>query len=312
MPYSEELDVRVTDTSLRDGSHAKRHQFTEQQVRAIVRALDDAGMPVIEIAHGDGLGGSSFNYGFSKVDERVLIGTAVHEARRAHIAALMLPGIGTKDDIRAVRDLGASIVRIATHCTEADISEQHFNVAREIGMETVGFLMMSHTVTPDVLASQARIMADAGCQCVYVVDSAGAMVLDDVAERVAAVVAELGDDAQVGCAYRLPTRHRPGHDNDRGRVGGAGEQCGSTEPPQAGQQDAEGDEPGTSPGPQANLPRTQAQHGPVTRGRRIVGTATTAALRDGHRRLSPCPNCGVSRTLGHDQSKNLRRPRVCG
>lgn len=198
MPYSDELDVRVTDTSLRDGSHAKRHQFTEDQVRRIVRALDDAGMPVIEVSHGDGLGGSSFNYGFSKVDERLLIAAAADEAVRARIAVLMLPGLGVKDDIKAARQAGASVVRIATHCTEADISEQHFGLAREIGMETVGFLMMAHTVGPDVLAEQARIMADAGCQCVYIVDSAGAMVLDDVTERVAAVVAELGDDAQVG------------------------------------------------------------------------------------------------------------------
>jgi 4-hydroxy 2-oxovalerate aldolase len=197
-PYSETLDVRVTDTSLRDGSHAKRHQFTEADVRAIVAALDDAGMPVIEVTHGDGLGGSSYNYGFSAVDERVLMKAAVDEARSAKIAALMLPGLGVKDDIVAAQDLGVSIVRIATHCTEADISEQHFALARDRGLETVGFLMMAHTVGAEVLADQARIMADAGCQCVYVVDSAGAMILDDVTERVSAVVAELGDDAQVG------------------------------------------------------------------------------------------------------------------
>ncbi len=198
MPYSAELDIRVTDTSLRDGSHAKRHQFTEDDVRSIVRALDDAGMPVIEVTHGDGLGGSSYNYGHSLVDERVLMKAAVDEARQAKIAALMLPGVGTKDDIKAIEDIGVSIVRIATHCTEADISEQHFALARDIGLETVGFLMMAHTIDPDTLARQARIMADAGCQCVYVVDSAGAMILEDASDRVTAVVAELGDDVQVG------------------------------------------------------------------------------------------------------------------
>jgi 4-hydroxy 2-oxovalerate aldolase len=198
MVYSDTLDVRVTDTSLRDGSHAKRHRFTETDVRSIVRALDDAGMPVIEVTHGDGLGGSSYNYGFSATDERVLMKAAVDEARAARIAALMLPGLGVKDDISAAHDLGVSVIRIATHCTEADISEQHFAMSRELGLETVGFLMMAHTVAPDVLAGQARIMADAGCQCVYVVDSAGAMILDDVTERVAAVVAELGPDAQAG------------------------------------------------------------------------------------------------------------------
>lgn len=198
MPFSDTLDVRVTDTSLRDGSHAKRHQFTEQNVRDIVAALDAAGMPVIEVTHGDGLGGSSYNYGASLVDERTLMRAAVDAATSAKIAALMLPGLGTKDDIKAIADIGVSICRIATHCTEADISEQHFGVARDAGLETVGFLMMAHTVTPDNLATQARIMADAGCQCVYVVDSAGAMILNDVTERVEAVVAELGNDSQVG------------------------------------------------------------------------------------------------------------------
>lgn len=198
MPYSDSLDVRVTDTSLRDGSHAKRHQFTADHVRAIVGALDEAGMPVIEVSHGDGLGGSSHNYGFSLVDERVLMKAAVDTARRARIAALMLPGVGTIDDIRAAVDLGVSIIRVATHCTEADISEQHFRFARDLGAETVGFLMMAHTQPPEVLARQARIMADAGCQCVYVVDSAGSLILDEVTDRVAALVDELGTDAQTG------------------------------------------------------------------------------------------------------------------
>ena len=198
MPYSQDLDVRVTDTSLRDGSHAKRHQFIESDVRAIVAALDAAGMPVIEVSHGDGLGGSSYNYGKSLVDERKLIAAAVDEAERARIAALMLPGLGTKDDIKAAHELGVSIVRVATHCTEADIAEQHFGLAREIGLETVGFLMMSHTIEPEALAVQARVMAEAGCQCVYVVDSAGAMVLEAASERVEALVNALDDDVQVG------------------------------------------------------------------------------------------------------------------
>lgn len=191
-------DVRVTDTSLRDGSHHKRHQFTADEVRAIVAALDGAGVPVIEVTHGDGLGGSSFNYGFSKTPEQELIKLAAQTATNAKIAFLMLPGVGTKEDIIEAQGNGGSICRIATHCTEADVSIQHFGLARERGLETVGFLMMSHTISPEKLAKQARIMADAGCQCVYVVDSAGALVLDGVADRVAAVVAELGSDAQVG------------------------------------------------------------------------------------------------------------------
>jgi 4-hydroxy 2-oxovalerate aldolase len=198
MPYSPALDVRMTDTCLRDGSHAKAHQFTEKQVRDVVSALDAIGMPVIEVTHGDGLGGSSFNYGFSLTDERLLMKAAVESAKNAKIAALMVPGIGTLDDIRFIKDIGLSIVRVATHCTEADVSIQHFGLARQLGLETVGFLMMAHSREPEVLAKQARIMADAGCQCVYVVDSAGAMILEDVQYRVEAVVAELGDDAQVG------------------------------------------------------------------------------------------------------------------
>jgi 4-hydroxy 2-oxovalerate aldolase len=193
-----ERDVRITDTSLRDGSHAKQHRFTEAQVRDVVAALDAAGVPVVEVSHGDGLAGSSYNYGFSLTDERILMRAAVEAARSARIAALMLPGLGTIDDIRAAVDLGVSVIRIATHCTEADISEQHFAISRELGLETVGFLMMAHTQPPEALAEQARIMADAGCQCVYVVDSAGALILDEVTDRVSALVAELGDDAQVG------------------------------------------------------------------------------------------------------------------
>ncbi|HEX4705322.1 MAG TPA: 4-hydroxy-2-oxovalerate aldolase [Pseudonocardiaceae bacterium] len=196
--FSDELDLRITDTSLRDGSHHKRHQFTADEVRAIVGALDSAGVPVIEVTHGDGLGGSSFNYGFSRTPEQELIAVAAATARTAKIAVLMLPGVGVKDDIVVAQGNGASICRIATHCTEADVSVQHFGLARDRGLETVGFLMMAHSQPPEALAKQARIMADAGCQCVYVVDSAGALVLEQVSDRVAALVAELGGDAQVG------------------------------------------------------------------------------------------------------------------
>ena len=198
MSFSKDLDVRITDSSLRDGSHPKRHAFTSAEVARVVTALDAAGVPAIEVSHGDGLSGSSFAYGRSAVDERELIATAVEHASSAKIAALMLPGVAVKDDIAAAADLGVRIIRIATHCTEADVSVQHFGLARELGLETVGFLMMSHSTAPEALARQARIMADAGCQCVYVVDSAGAMILEDASDRVAALVDELGADAQVG------------------------------------------------------------------------------------------------------------------
>ena len=174
------------------------HQFTEEQVRATVHALDAAGVEVIEVTHGDGLGGSSFNYGFSRADEIELIAAGVEEATQAKIAVLLVPGIGTMEDLRNAREAGASVARIATHCTEADVSIQHFGLARDLGMETVGFLMMAHMTTPDELARQARIMVDAGAQCVYCVDSAGALVLDDAQERVQAMFAEIGHQAQVG------------------------------------------------------------------------------------------------------------------
>jgi len=190
--------IRVTDTTLRDGSHAVAHQFTVEQVRDVVAGLDAAGVPVIEVAHGDGLGGSTLTYGRSRVDERELIAAACQTAQRATIAALILPGVGTVSDIKAARDLGVGLLRVATHASEADISAEHFHAARELGMQTAGFLMMSHTLEPEALAAQARVMADNGCECVYVVDSAGAMVLDGVTDRVAALVAELGADAQVG------------------------------------------------------------------------------------------------------------------
>ena len=190
--------VRITDTTLRDGSHAMSHQFTEEQVRATVHALDAAGVEVIEVTHGDGLGGSSFNYGFSLTDDIQLISAAVQEATRAKIAVLLLPGLGTVEDLRRAREAGASVARIATHCTEADVSIQHFGIARDLGMETVGFLMMAHRTSPAELARQARIMVDAGAQCVYCVDSAGALLIGDAQERILALIAEIGGEAQVG------------------------------------------------------------------------------------------------------------------
>ncbi|WP_242907118.1 4-hydroxy-2-oxovalerate aldolase [Actinomadura terrae] len=190
--------IRITDSTLRDGSHAMAHRFTEEQVRGVVHALDRAGVEVIEVTHGDGLGGSSFNYGFSLEDDIKLVGAAVDEATAAKIAVLLLPGLGTVEDLRKAHGAGASVARIATHCTEADVSLQHFAAARDLGMETVGFLMLSHRIGPAELAAQARIMVDGGAQCVYVVDSAGALVLGEAQERISALVREIGHEAQVG------------------------------------------------------------------------------------------------------------------
>jgi 4-hydroxy 2-oxovalerate aldolase len=191
-------DVRIIDTTLRDGSHAMAHQFTEKQVRDTVRALDSAGAEVIEVAHGDGIGGSSFNYGFSCAAELDLITASREEATGAKIAVLLVPGIGTARDLRRAHDAGAQMVRIATHCTEADVSVQHFGTAIELGMETAGFLMMAHRTSPETLAQQARIMVDAGCQTVYVTDSAGALMMEEATARFEALVTEVADEAWVG------------------------------------------------------------------------------------------------------------------
>lgn len=191
-------DVRIIDTTLRDGSHAMSHRFTETQVRDTVRALDAAGVEWIEVSHGDGVGGSSFNYGFSGTDEMTLIAAAKEEARTAKIAVLLVPGIGTVEDLKKARDAGAEMVRVATHCTEADVSIEHFTEARELGMQTSGFLMMAHRIGPEELAKQARIMVDAGCECPYVTDSAGALLMHEAKERFEALLAEVGDEALVG------------------------------------------------------------------------------------------------------------------
>ncbi len=178
---------RVTVTTLRDGSHPMRHQFTREQVRAVVHALDQAGVPVLEVTHGDGLAGSSIQYGFSRTDEMELIEEARSAATRARIAALLLPGIGTRKELKDAIERGIQVVRIATQCTEADISQQHFGMAKEMGLEAVGFLMMAHMRPPEVLAEQALLMEQYGADCVYVVDSAGALLPAGAAARVRAL-----------------------------------------------------------------------------------------------------------------------------
>jgi 4-hydroxy 2-oxovalerate aldolase len=187
---------RLTDTTLRDGSHAMKHQFTREQVRNVAQALDRAGVPVLEVTHGDGLAGSSVQYGFSRTDEMDLIEEARSAVTKAKIAALLLPGIGTRRELKDAIARGIQVVRIATQCTEADISQQHFGMAKEMGLEAVGFLMMSHMRPPEFLAEQALLMESYGADCVYVVDSAGALLPDGAASRVRALKAAL--KTQVG------------------------------------------------------------------------------------------------------------------
>jgi 4-hydroxy 2-oxovalerate aldolase len=190
--------VRVTDSCLRDGSHTVGHQFTVAQVRSIAGMLAESGVPVIEVAHGDGLGGSSFNYGFSAVSEAELIAAAVASAPAVTVAVLLIPGIGIVANLEAVAELGVRMVRVATHCTEADISAQHIGFGRSLGLEVVGFLMMSHMQEPAALAEQARLMESYGAHTVYVVDSAGALVPDTARSRVAALRSALDPATNVG------------------------------------------------------------------------------------------------------------------
>jgi 4-hydroxy 2-oxovalerate aldolase len=178
---------RLTDTTLRDGDHAVSHSYSPEQVRTIVKDLDEAGVPVIEVSHGSGLNGSTIQQGFSIHSEYDLIKVAVETAKQAKIASLFVPGIGTSKELRKAAELGISVLRIAVHCTEADVTEQYFRLAKELGLETVGFLMMSHTQPARVLAEQAKLMESYGADCVYVVDSAGALVQSGVRERVSAL-----------------------------------------------------------------------------------------------------------------------------
>ena len=188
--------VIIQDVTLRDGMHAIGHQYTVDQMVAIARALDAAKVDLIEVSHGDGLNGNSFNYGFSRHTEAEYLAAVSEVLEHAGLAALLLPGIGTIDDMRAAKGLGVTTIRIATHCTEADISAQHVAAAREMGLDVACFLMMAHQIPTAALVEQAKKMESYGAHCVYVTDSAGALLMDETRERITAFRDELG--CQVG------------------------------------------------------------------------------------------------------------------
>jgi 4-hydroxy 2-oxovalerate aldolase len=188
----------ISDVTLRDGSHSVGHRFTPDQVRRIAAALDDAGVDSIEVTHGDGLGGSSVNYGFAPYSDLERIEAAASVVHHARIAVLLLPGVGIIPDLEAAHQAGAYYVRVATHCTEADISAQHIAKARELGMNATGFLMMSHMADAGKLVEQAKLMESYGAQCIYVTDSAGAMTTDVFAAKIKAVREALNPETEVG------------------------------------------------------------------------------------------------------------------
>lgn len=190
--------IYVQDVTLRDGMHAVRHQYDLGHIRAIAGALDEAGVDAIEVAHGDGISGSTFNYGFGKCTQEAWIAEAAKVIRRARLTTLLIPGIGTIHDLRRMHDLGVQSVRVATHCTEADVAAQHIAAACDMGMDVSGFLMMSHMVDPDNLAAQARLMESAGAACVYCTDSSGRLTMRDVSARIEAYRTALKPETQIG------------------------------------------------------------------------------------------------------------------
>ena len=190
--------ITIHEMSLRDGMHPKQHQISLDQMLTVATALDAAGVPLIEVTHGDGLGGASINYGFPAHSDEQYLRAVVPAMKQARISALTLPGIGTIDDLKMAVDCGVTCLRVATHCTEADVAVQHISMSRELGVETVGFLMMAHMVSPEELLAQAKIMEDFGAQILYCTDSAGYLLPDGVTSRIGALRTGLRPETEVG------------------------------------------------------------------------------------------------------------------
>jgi 4-hydroxy-2-oxovalerate/4-hydroxy-2-oxohexanoate aldolase len=190
--------VTLHDMSLRDGMHPKRHRITLDQMIAVATALDAAGVPLVEVTHGDGLGGASINYGFPLHGDEEYLRAVVPCLKRARVSALLLPGIGTVEHLKMAVDCGTKTIRVATHCTEADVAEQHIGMASKLGVDTVGFLMMAHMIPPEALLRQAKLMESYGANCVYCTDSAGTMLPEDVTARIGLLRAELRPETEVG------------------------------------------------------------------------------------------------------------------
>ena len=190
--------ITLHDMTLRDGMHPKRHLMTLEQMKSVAQGLDAAGMPLIEVTHGDGLGGASVNYGFPAHSDEEYLGAVIPLMKQAKVSALLLPGIGTVDHLKMAHELGVHTIRVATHCTEGDVSEQHITQARKLGMDTVGFLMMAHMNDAAGLVKQAKLMEGYGANCIYITDSAGYMLPGHVTERISAVRQALKPETELG------------------------------------------------------------------------------------------------------------------
>jgi 4-hydroxy-2-oxovalerate/4-hydroxy-2-oxohexanoate aldolase len=190
--------VILHDMSLRDGMHAKKHQISIDEMVTIAKGLDQAGIPLIEVTHGDGLGGASVNYGFPAHSDEEYLSAVIPQLKRAKVSALLIPGIATVDHLRMANDLGVSTLRVATHCTEADVAEQHIGLARKLNMDTVGFLMMAHMTSAETILEQAKLMVSYGANCVYCTDSAGYMLPTEVSEKIGLLRSELPGEIEIG------------------------------------------------------------------------------------------------------------------
>lgn len=191
-------NITLHDMCLRDGMHAKRHQISLEEMVTLATSLDDAGVPLIEVTHGDGLGGASLNYGFPAHTDEEYLSTVIPLMKHAKISALLLPGIGTVDHLRMAHELGVNTIRVAAQCTEADVTEQHISLSRNLGLDTVGFLMMAHMLEPKQLLEQAKLMESYGANCIYCTDSSGYMIQDDVYARIATLREGLNSNTEIG------------------------------------------------------------------------------------------------------------------